>query len=360
MKKALIALLAACMLGVSVGCSSQGLPASGAQPSATTSASSESMTDKVDYHGVHLQLPAPVEIINDEANDNVYSAGSEIGIDVRRVDNTELDIVANGREYAPEIALFYYSDAFEGGDTESRETDHVMLDGTFALIERNQNDPDRTTVILILDTEAIRIEINDYSSSNADAIQQCIDSIKIDDECIPECAKKVAPEALKEAGLREQAWLAQDIVYMNVPEGYKLIDLDDGTQIWGGPDGRSYFSVQADDASLVYATEDIVESTMSAKPNFVEFGGYSSGMKGCSLITAFMFIARDSSGEPYYCYTYCVLPHEMSDQSVNVMGFLYSEEEVELFENMMDTVRFADGWVVNGLVDDEPIPVDEA
>jgi hypothetical protein len=33
---------------------------------------------------------------------------------------------------------------------------------------------------------------------------------------------------------------------------------------------------------------------------------------------------------------------------------------VELFENMMDTARFADGWVVNGLVDDEPIPVDEA
>ena len=282
--------------------------------------------------------------------------GEDIQVNVNLADTTELDVVANGREYAPEIALFYYSDAFEGGDTESRETDHVMIDGTFALVERTSGVSDNATVILILDSEVVRIELY----GNADAIQQVIDAIEIDDECIPECAKKVAPEALKEAGLREQAWLAQGIVYMNVPEGYKLIGLGNGTQIWGGPDGRSYFSVQADDASLVYATEDVVVSTMSAKPNFVEFGGYSSGMKGCSLITAFMFIARDSSGEPYYCYTYCVLPHEMSDQSVNVMGFLYSEEEVELFENMMDTVRFADGWVVNGLIDDEPVPVDEA
>ena len=282
--------------------------------------------------------------------------GEDIQVNVNLADTTELDVVANGREYAPEIALFYYSDAFEGGDTESRETDHVMIDGTFALVERTSGVSDNATVILILDSEVVRIELY----GNADAIQQVIDAIEIDDECIPECAKKVAPEALKEAGLREQAWLAQGIVYMNVPEGYKLIGLGNGTQIWGGPDGRSYFSVQADDASLVYATEDVVVSTMSAKPNFVEFGGFSSGMKGSSLITAFMFISRDSSGAPYYCYTYCVLPHEMSDQSVNVMGFLYSEEEVELFENMMDTVRFADGWVVNGLIDDEPVPVDEA
>jgi hypothetical protein len=356
MKKALVVLLAACMLGASVGCGSQSPSGSGAQPSTTTSASSESVTDKIDFHGVHLQLPAPAEVINDEENDSAYSVGEDIQVNVNLADTTELDVVANGREYAPEIALFYYSDAFEGGDTESRETDHVMIDGTFALVERFPGDSDNATVILILDSEVVRIELY----GNSDAIQQVIDAIEIDGECIPECAARLTPEALKEAGLREQAWLAEDIVYLNVPEGYKLIDLGDGTQIWGGPDGRSYFSVQVDDASLVYATEDIVESTMSAKPNFVEFGGYSSGMKGCSLITAFMFIARDSSGEPYYCYTYCVLPHEMSDQSVNVMGFLYSEEEVELFENMMDTVRFADGWVVNGLVDDEPVPVDEA
>lgn len=359
MKRALIVLLAAGLLSVSVGCGAQGPSSFGAQPSASASAGSESTTDKIDYHGIHIHLPAATDIVNDEESDNVYSVGGDIGIDVRSVDTTELDVVANGGEYAPETALFFFSDAFEGGDTESRETDHVMIDGTFALVERSQNNPDHTTVVLILDAEAVRIEIDDYSSNNADAIQQLIDTIEIDDECIPECAAKVAPEALKQAGLREQAWLAQDSVYMNVPEGYKLIDLDDGNQIWGGPDGRSYFSVQLGDSSRAYATEDLVVSTMSARDNFLDFGGFSSGMKGCSLIMSFMYIAKDSSGDPYYCYTYCVLPHEMSDQSVSVLGFLYSDEEEELFENMLDTVRFADGWVVNGLIDDEPIPIDE-
>ena len=45
--------------------------------------------------------------------------------------------------------------------------------------------------------------------------------------------------------------------------------------------------------------------------------------------------------------------------AVSVLSFCYSNEALDLMNNMQQTIRVADGWVGDGLVEDEPVPVDE-
>ena len=380
MKKTLIVMLASCVLGLIVGCGSNVASVSGsshAKPQPTDSTqpaestqSAEPMDiqlgdEEVEYHGVHLVLPNSVVVdVRDDGvfgySDSSVPGSGEIGFSMASVSPDYFDVYAESEGYTPELAMFAYSVYFEGADTETTTMDHVMIDGTFALVAHDdEGGSQRTTVNLVLDTEVVSIMLEDYTGNYADVIQQSIDSIQVDDELVPECATRLTPEALSEAGLREQTWLVDDVLYMNVPEGYTLIEFDDGTEVWGSPDGRSYFAATSTDVSLSYATQDVVESIMSAQPGFLEFLGFSSGIQNNMLMTTFAFIDSDSNGDPHYTYTVAVLPTRVSDQEIVINAFLYSDEELELFENMMDTIRFADGWEVNGLVDDEPVPVSE-
>ncbi|WP_350454228.1 hypothetical protein [Slackia heliotrinireducens] len=386
MKKALIAVAMACSLCLFASCGSGTQPgsSSGSTLEERSASAPEPMdiqlgSETLDYHGVHMTLPDSMIIYDDgddidngivSLNDTSIPESGEISLTVYSEGAADLFSVEtlDPETYTPEAALFNFAEGSFEGRVAEQEMHRVMVGGTYALVrywDWDVAETYATIVDLVLKDEVIEITFMDKYNLYGDVIQQCIDSITIDEECIPDVATRLSPEGLQAAGLRTQAWEAYGL-YMNVPEGYTLIDLGDDNLVWGAPEGQTYFAVQQTDTAIlqamVYAPEEaeqILVDGLSANPSFVELSGYSVGTLNSMLALNYQYRAVDSSGVEYIAYVLVVQPYQYSDMAVSVLSFCYSNEALDLMSNMQQTIRVADGWVGDGLVEDEPVPVDE-
>ncbi len=386
MKKTLIlAMTLVCLLSLVVGCGSQNL-SNGPQDTAKKDYG-EPMdinlsSEEVEVHGVHLRLPDNSQLQQYEQDVNGYQTVStlddpitqEIVVYIRFSPLEKLALngaSASGENYTPEAALIVWSDEYADVDTITvKDKTHIAGADARVLTKTSERMSggvyEETIVSFALNSGIVSISYDDLGGRYSDLIQESIDSIWIDEDEIPEIARITSPEALQAAGLREQPWeidCESFGVYLNVPEGYTPTVNDDGSYAWVSPDDNTRIDASTIDASILTVDQERLETNMAQRPGFEGFEEFYQGTYHDMYVIKFKHKMEDDEGE-VWAYLVAVAPRMAvgmdpsgnitTGEAVAIAVTSRTEDGVELPE-VMNTLRYADGWNNGGVLDMEAL-----
>ncbi|VEH03190.1 Uncharacterised protein [Slackia heliotrinireducens] len=374
-KKALIlVMMMACLLGVVVGCGSQ----SNTEPKDYGPPMDISLsTEETEMYGVHLLLPDNSPLEQSESDPNYAqtvanlddSLTIEIVVSMSYFPGDEQSYTTNPNSeetYTPAAILKDWADAYSDPDSITVEG-KTHIGGTAALVttssaERKERGGiyDLTTISLAMNSGYVVISYEDRGGRYGDLIQQSIKSIWIDEEEIPDFVRATSPEGLQAAGLMEQPWQIDcDMfsIYVNPPADFIPLERTEGNYEWIAPDGNTVISATVTDRSTFGLSEEDLEQLEQrmalTAPGFSDLE-YSSGVHNDMDASKMKYKIENENGTTWM-YVVTVAP-EYSNEAIAVTVGSRSEDNVELPE-MMNILRFADGWNNGGVLNMEEIAV---
>ncbi|MBR2803941.1 MAG: hypothetical protein IKE20_02185 [Eggerthellaceae bacterium] len=380
------AMAMACLLCAVVGCGSQ----SNAKPKPEMKdyGPPEDISlnaEEAEAFGVHLLLPdnSTFQVSSADDTDPNY-AGTindptdpltlEVGVDLtyfpadKFVGQTNLYV--SKEAYTPAAALRNWANAHSSSDSITVK-EKTYIAGTAALITtytRTREDSlthtnrvyEYTDVGLIMKSGEVNISYRDLGGRYGDLIQQSIDSIRIDEDEIPDYIRAITPEGLQAAGLLEQPWEidGEDFgIYVNPPADFIPLERSEGNYEWIAPDGNTVLSAEVTDTSTFGLDgEDLklLQNGLAAKmPGFSDFE-YSYGEHNDLCASKIKFRRDGDSGEVWE-YLITVAPRQ-SGEAIAVRVASRSGDNVEL-PAVMNVLRYADGWSNGGVLNMEEIAV---
>ena len=171
------------------------------------------------------------------------------------------------------------------------------------------------------------------------------------------------PEGLAAAGLREQVWYIEckpfnsgdnsmsvnvDVaqgVYINMPEAYTPVVADDKSLVWTS--ASAVLSAKRVDSTLFELTQDTVEQQVKHEGN-IEFS------KGVFHSMYALQYSYKVPGKDQWVYCLYVQPFAYGEAGV-LFTIVSTQETIDL--SMFDTLRFADGYYHNGILDVDALAV---
>ncbi len=379
MKKTLIlVIMMACLLGVVTGCGpssqSNGEPAQKDYgPPLDISLSSE----EAEAYGMHLLLPdnSSLQFYDEDPNyaqtvvnlDDPLTCEVVVHVWYNPGDELALAPVGSEETYIPAMALIHWSGLY--ADDETVTVEKTYVGGTAAHVatmtkENSYGSFDGTYecthVLLAMNSGYVEILYEDLGGRYKDLIQQSIDSIRIDEEEIPDFVRATSPEGLQAAGLWEQPWeIDCDSfgIYVNPPTDFIPLKQSEGNFEWIAPDGNTVISAEVTDTSTFGLAEDDLKKLEQGMASTTSgFGGfdYSYGEHNGMYSSRIKYKVETESGEAWINMV-TVAPH-FSGEAIAVKVIGRSEEGVELPE-VINVLRYADGWDNGGALDMEEIAV---
>ena len=390
MKKIITLFLTACLLLALCSCGIASSSPASSGPATSQGTEQESVPielaeEEYVFHGVHMQIPDVYEMVVNEDNEHqvtsqwkdIDTAGQNQGfISFYDEEETYWDVSLGGEEasYSPDSSRIYYSDYnFSGRIDDDGTLERRRINNIDALIWRRP-DPAapgtvRNRVYLVLESCVVTIDLTSYNEQFEDLFSQCIETIRVDDDEIPEIVQMTSPETLAEQGLSTKAWEYHGI-YIHVPASYTLLETADGSFVWISEDGQSFLMMREGTADLLMLDEDELKIALNNSiPGAVEIpycwtGSYhgmfasSAGIKtqeegqermvdfSIFLTEIYGFVSADGIKDEHTLLVYASWPAD--DAAAE-----------ELLNNSWYTIHFADDWVGDGLLDVEPIPQSE-
>jgi len=373
MKRALILVtMMVCLLGLLVGCGSQG---SGNQNLAKKDYGAPMdislSAEEVEVHGVHLRLPdnAPLQQSNDDGK--YYqtlvslddSLTRQVVVSIRYWPAEEVTHFSHTGEggYTPEAALISWSDRMVSSTEVAIERTRIAGNDAFVKTYSekaawNSDVYECKGIQLPMNSGYVEIVYEDLGGRYGDLIQQSIDSIRIDEDEIPEIVRITSPENLKAAGLREQPWefdCESFGIYLNIPEDYIPLKRDDGTFVWLSPDLNTMISAEVANAS-VFGQDAEAFKSMAAMAGIEEFEAFYSGPYRDMNCIDFTYRTTSDSGDGWVRMIF-VAPNSYGE-AIAITATSRSQVDAEL-PVAMSTLRYADGWNNGGVLDMEEIAV---
>jgi len=372
-KKALVlALMMACLLVVA-GCGSGSQGANTVKkdygPAEDISLSSE----ETEIFGVHFRLPdnSPLERSDSDENyaqtrhDLSQPLTSEIVVHINYVQPESTSYFTNIRsdeDYTPEAALNNWADEYADSENVTVKA-KAYVGGTDALIithskkdSMTNDDYECTSVSLVMNSGYVTITYDDLGGRYGDLIQESINSIRIDEEEIPDIVRMTSPEGLRAAGLTEQPWeVAGETfgVYLNVPADFVPVKQVDGTFAWVSGDGNTTISAEVSSSDILFEA-GYLKDTMSSKiPGFQELR-YVEGVHNDLNALRVMVKAADESGESWINQITLADGPYPDREAVTVTITGRSADDVQM-NDVMNLLRRADGWNNGGVLDMEAI-----
>ena len=360
MKKALLVLLVACLLGLAVGCSSQPAKKDYGPPKDIKLSSEE-----IECQGVHVRVPDSLKIEQSELGEYhsvTYTNEPITGEVAFSMYFESADALSdNGsygdtvtKKYTPEEAMIMIG---QSGSNEYWTNEPMRIGGTSAKISRGkEGDYESTRITLVLNTGLLTIRYGDRGGRYGDLIQESIDSIRVDEELIPDIVRITSPEGLKDAGLYEQPWeITCDPygIYVNMPEDFTLVKRDDGSYVWVSSDGQTMVSSTIVSMDFLLLGEEEMEYVISNNMPLDGFDYFHQGSVRGMYCTELKY---KQPGSDAWAYVLAVLPWKYGKEAIMITVVSYDEDEVELQE-VMDTLRFADGINNGGVLDLDAIAV---
>jgi hypothetical protein len=371
-KTLILVLMIVCLLSVTVGCGSESQePAKKdyGPPMDISLSSEESETP-----GIHLRLPDNSPLVQSEDDKNYYQTSvnldeplsCEIVVHVRfypAEDCTHFSTSASEEDYTAASALINWSEANINSDVRTvKERGHIG--GTAALVttwsEKGSWSDDMyecTEILLAMNSGYTSIIYDDLGGRYGDLIQQSIDSIRIDEGEIPEIVRMTSPEGLQAVGLREQPWEidAESFgVYLNTPTDFIPLKQDNGNLVWIAPDGNTMISAEVIDTTIIKADGKSVEKSLAQTiPGFGDFD-FSTEPQNDLYAARLKYKTEGDNGEAWV--NMVVVAPQISGEAIAVTVASRSKENAEL-PDVMNTLRFADGWDNGGALDMEAIAV---
>jgi hypothetical protein len=214
-----------------------------------------------------------------------------------------------------------------------------------------------TEILLAMNSGYTSIIYDDLGGRYGDLIQQSIDSIRIDEGEIPEIVRMTSPEGLQAVGLREQPWEidAESFgVYLNTPTDFIPLKQDNGNLVWIAPDGNTMISAEVIDTTIIKADGKSVEKSLAQTiPGFGDFD-FSTEPQNDLYAARLKYKTEGDNGEAWV--NMVVVAPQIGGEAIAVTVASRSKENAEL-PDVMNTLRFADGWDNGGALDMEAIAV---
>lgn len=330
-------------------------------------------SEETEIHGVHFRLPDNSTLEQRDSDPNSYQTVNDLSqpltreivvhVDYRQPTSSEYFTNLRSDEgYTPEAALNNWADEY--ADTEGVTVKaKAYVGGTDALIITNSRKASMsddmyecTTVCLAMNSGYVVITYDDLGGRYGDVIQQSIDSVRIDEEEIPDIVRMTSPEGLRAAGLTEQPWeVAGETfgVYLNVPADFVPVKQADGTFAWVSGDGNTTISAEVSSSDILFET-GYLKDTMSSKiPGFQELR-YVEGVHNDLNALRVMIKAADESGESWINQITLADGPYPDREAVTVTITGRSADDVQM-NDVMNLLRRADGWNNGGVLDMEAI-----
>lgn len=373
MKKALLAVLVTCLMVFAVGCSSGGATAP------TNKSNTEPMeinlnAEETEYHGIHVRLFDSLQL-SDEDNGEIVSVNNLDEPITGEVlfyasfesaetlnESMNYDDTISGK-YTPEEALIVMNPS--RNSNEYWEYEAIRLGGTDVQVSRQvkqEGDRESTTYRFILNSGIVTFRYDDRGGKYTDLIQQSLDSIWIDESEIPDIIKATSPESLQAAGLRVQPWeieCGSDSIYINMPEEYMAIKLDDGRIAWASPDGQTILGASITGRDFLLREQESFEVSLQDTQGFDGFDFFSSGNHNGMYYTEFQYKQINSDGAEVCAYVLATLPWKYGDEAV-LMTVVSPSEDVGALQTSLDLIRYGDGWNNGGVLDVDSIAVPQS
>ena len=372
MKKALLAVLVACLMVFAVGCSSGGTTAP-ANKSNTEPMEINLNTEETEYHGVHVRIFDSLQLSEDDngeitsvnnlnepiTGEVLFNASFESAETLN--ESTTYDDTVSGK-YTPEEALIKMG----GQDTnEYWEYKTTRLGGTDVQVSsriKQEGDYESTEYRFILNSGIVKFRYDDRGGKYTDLIQQSLDSIWIDESEIPDIIKATSPESLQAAGLRVQPWeieCGSDSIYINMPEEYTAIKLDDGRIAWASPDGQTILGASITDRDFLLREQSDFENSLQNTQGFEGFDFFSRGSYNGMYYTNFQYKQINSDGAEVYAYVLATLPWKYGKEAV-LMTVVSPSDDEDVLQTSLDLIRYGDGWNNGGVLDIDSIAVPQS
>lgn len=369
MKKLLIFLLCISLLFYIVGCGS-------IAPAEPTISSAEEPSEPVEiplnkeeleFHGIHLRLPSSIDLHYDEDFDRWYSLlhtdepiTGKIWLRIE-VDRSFSQIEA--REYSPEGALIHFAeDNFEKYEASMLEHTYyyqrVYLGGANVLIKSQSMDGAlHTFAWIILKSNVVLLHFSTEDQYYDLLVRESIETLRVDDNEIPDITRITNPENLKSAGLKEQPLKACGL-YLNVPESYIPVAIDEEHTVWAAPDNPTFFQLSEVSPSLLDLGEDeFAEHLSETDPNFEGFVYFDRFIWHDMYATKFLYSKSDGDSIEN-TYQFLVRPIENDVPALSLVA-VSSDEIDDAITTMADTLRYGDGWTNGGLLEADPMPLED-
>ena len=369
-KRILTLILTGCVILTFSGCS--GSASSATEPdSVSDTAKTDSATgteelseEEFDYHGLHLNIPSNLISSLNAANNppDQYTAYSDSGVSwfsaMIHSDNVVSYVETFGETYSSGSAMIYYSIV---KDTKNEywpfEYEQTQIGGTDVLIGTVYKDEKwYTRAYVILENNSIELEYITKEEKYNDLIRKSLETIRIDDDEIPEIMRITKPENLQEKGLNTKA-IETCGIYVNIPETYVPVANDDDSVVWVDPDGKTMIGFTLSDAAIMNMDDEDMREHLSGNPSFIELSHHSVTLyNGMVFSWNFYTTSQDDGTEIENCIVACH-PTNSANNAVVMYG-IGDENFEETVITIAETIRYADGWT-NDFLEYDPIPRSE-
>lgn len=373
MKKALLAVLVACLMVFAVGCSSGGSTAP-ANKGNTEPMEINLSADETVYHGIHVRLFDSLQF-SENGNDEITSVNDRSKPITGEVlfyasfesaetlnESTTYSESVSGK-YTPEEALIAMSAS--RNTNENWEYEAMRIGGTDVQVSRRvkqEGDFESTEYRFILNSGIVTFRYDNKDGKYTDLIQQSLDSIWIDESEIPDIIKATSPESLQAADLRVQPWeieCGSDSLYINMPEEYTAIKLDDGRIAWASPDGQTMLVASITDRSFLLGEQSAFEDSLQNTQGFEGFDFFSRGNYNGMYYTNYQYKQINSDGAEVYAYVLATLPWKKGKEAV-LMTVVSPSDDADVLQTSLDLIRYGDGWNNGGVLDVDSIAVPQS
>ena len=391
MKKTVIFLMILCMLLSVTGCGSASIPTASGQPAPAASASSKEETlpatialsdEEFVYHGVHMLIPDCFDMVKNESNEHqVYGQWKHTNSSEQNkgqisffYDDEEtywdVSLDRENAEYSPADSRMYYSEhCLTGRIADYWNVERRRINNIDVVIMQCQNQvmPEKkeTSVTIILNSCIVDISITSSSELLDELFDKCIESIWVEDDEVPDIVKNTSAEVLSEAGLNTKTWEYNGL-YIHLPVSFIPVDMNDGSIGWFSADGECYISLMLGEAELLLMNEDEVESSAL---DGLEFDYFRTGNYNNMFCSSGRCTIKHEGQE--YSYDWSVFLAEVygyvtsagpedDDTVIVIMAWPKGDEEAEkLCTAAWQSIHFADGWIGEGMLEPDPIPLEE-
>ncbi len=377
-KKVGIIGLVVCLMMVFGGCGTSSLQTA-SQETAQEEISVDLSEEEFVYHGVHMKVPDVFSMKQNENGLDEFESewkgnppeGHSPGWIYCYLSDDEADPydTGSGGAYDPYNARIYYAEGdYEGRISEDTAVERKRVNGIDVLIKRYSTpleegrDPvvnDTIEVLVLLQSCVVDIRFVSTTEQFNDLFEECVNSIWVEDDEIPELTRQTQPEALEEAGLTTQAWEYHNL-YMHMPDTYTLVKKDDDGLIWISDDANATISFSVDTSALLKLNQDDWEKMLSQIEGFQELTDFDTGVTH-GMFFSFVSYRLIQDDQLFHVDEIIVLPSRFSEETV-VQNYVYLDDDTEtsdLGTRMCEVMHYADGWEGDGLLEVEPISLDE-
>ena len=223
------------------------------------------------------------------------------------------------------------------------EYEQTQIGGTDVLIGTVYKDEKwYTRAYVILENNSIELEYITKEEKYNDLIRKSLETIRIDDDEIPEIMRITKPENLQEKGLNTKA-IETCGIYVNIPETYVPVANDDDSVVWVDPDGKTMIGFTLSDAAIMNMDDEDMREHLSGNPSFIELSHHSVTLyNGMVFSWNFYTTSQDDGTEIENCIVACH-PTYSANNAVVMYG-IGDENFEETVITIAETIRYADGW----------------